>query len=44
VAVVEAGTIGDDADVDDEDGLAEVAARYAQGRGAGVASRRAPAC
>jgi molybdenum cofactor cytidylyltransferase len=43
VAVVEVGTIGDDADVDDEDGLAEVAARYAKWREAGVASRRAPA-
>ncbi|HEX8863006.1 MAG TPA: nucleotidyltransferase family protein [Actinomycetes bacterium] len=37
LAVVEVGTIGDDADVDDERGLAEVAARYANGRGAGVA-------
>ena len=42
LTVVEVGTIGDDADVDDERGLAEVAARYANGRGAGVAGR-APA-
>jgi molybdenum cofactor cytidylyltransferase len=40
LAVVEVGTIGDDADVDDERGLAEVAARYANGRGASVASGR----
>jgi molybdenum cofactor cytidylyltransferase len=39
LAVVEVGTIGDDADVDDERGLAEVAARYANGRGAGVPGR-----
>jgi len=42
LTVVEVGTIGDDADVDDERGLAEVAARYTNGRGAGVAGR-APA-
>jgi molybdenum cofactor cytidylyltransferase len=42
LAVVEVGTIGDDADVDDERGLAEVAARYPNGCGAGVA-RRVPA-
>ncbi|HEX8931204.1 MAG TPA: nucleotidyltransferase family protein [Actinomycetota bacterium] len=42
LTVVEVGTIGDDADVDDERGLAEVAARYANVRGAGAASR-APA-
>jgi molybdenum cofactor cytidylyltransferase len=42
LAVVEVGTIGDDADVDDERGLAEVAARYANRRGVGVAGR-APA-
>jgi molybdenum cofactor cytidylyltransferase len=43
VTAVEVGAFGDDADVDDEDGLARVAARYAGGRGAGVAQGERPA-
>jgi molybdenum cofactor cytidylyltransferase len=39
VKAVEVGALGDDADVDDEDGLASVAARYRAGRGVGVAQR-----
>jgi molybdenum cofactor cytidylyltransferase len=43
VTAVEVGSLGDDADVDDEDGLAGVAARFAAGRGAGVAREAPPA-
>lgn len=43
VTAVEVGALGDDADVDDEDGLAGVAARFAAGRGAGVAGEAPPA-
>jgi molybdenum cofactor cytidylyltransferase len=43
VTAVEVGALGDDADVDDEDGLAGVAARFAAGRGAGVAREAPPA-
>jgi molybdenum cofactor cytidylyltransferase len=43
VTAVEVGALGDDADVDDEDGLARVAARLAGGEGAGVAQEARPA-
>ena len=43
VTAVEVGALGDDADVDDEDGLAGVAARFAAGRGAGAAREAPPA-
>jgi len=43
VTAVEVGALGDDADVDDEDGLARVAARFASRRGVGVPQGARPA-
>jgi CTP:molybdopterin cytidylyltransferase MocA len=43
VTAVEVGALGDDADVDDEDGLARVVARYHGDRGAGLAQGAGPA-